>query len=100
MDLTGQSLTLVDNDPPMGALYVGHILGLTFDSTGKWVNDITGVSGLNIYYDPTHNPGLDGLTYDLTGGGYLEAATIPLPASVWLFLRGLAGLAARRFRKN
>ena len=119
LDLTGQPLTLVDgNDTPGGALYVGRLLGLTF--IGNTVTDILGSNGLNIYYDLFLNPELGGLTYDLAGGGWLAPVAeeflalnrdlqlgqtmdihqTPLPASVWLFLSGLAGLAGwRRFRK-
>jgi hypothetical protein len=88
LDLTGQSLNLVDgNATAGGALYVGKILGLTL--TGLEVSDIIG-NGFNIYYDPGLNPDLNGLTYDLQAGGCLEPT--PVPPSLWLFLSGLAGL--------
>ena len=80
LDLTGQILMLQDgigNDG--GALYVGKIIGLTFD--GMTVDDIIGSNGLNIYYDLGLNPELGGLTYSLTGGGYLEPVATPLPGN-------------------
>jgi hypothetical protein len=90
LDLTGQILSLADgNHDPGGALYVGAILGLTRNDLQ--VTDIFG-NGLNIYYDPNLNSKLGGLTYKLENGGLLMAATVPLPASAWLFLSGLAGL--------
>ena len=74
---------------------MGQILGLTFN--GNTVTDITGNGLLNIYYNPTLNPGLGGKTFALTGGGKLEAdAPAPLPASLCLFLSGLAGLGLLR----
>jgi len=111
LDLTGQTLTLVDgNDTPGGALYVGRLLGVTL--SGNTVTDILGSNGLNIYYDLFLNPELGGLTYDLAGGGWLAPVAgeflalnrdrqlgqtmdihqTLLPASVWLFLSGLVGL--------
>jgi fibronectin-binding autotransporter adhesin len=112
LDLTGQSLTLLDGDDIAGgALYVGSILGVTFQ--GSLVTDITG-NGLDIYYNPDleANAYLAGLTYDLIGGGQLapvaaellalnrevqlgqtmQTHQTPLPASCWLFLSGLVGL--------
>jgi hypothetical protein len=77
---------------------VGSILGLNID--GDLVTDIIG-NGLDIYYNPTLNPGLGGLTYNLTGGGFLKAAT-PLPASFWLLLAGLVrlGFLVRRRKEQ
>jgi hypothetical protein len=91
LDLSGQILSLSDGNEDLGgALYVGKIVGLTLD--GLAVQDIKG-NGFNIYYDPNLNSKLGGLTYDLQEGGYLLAsAPVPLPASAWLFLSGLAGL--------
>jgi hypothetical protein len=118
LDLTKQTLTLADgNLTPGGAFYVGSILGVTLE--GGKVTDIFG-NGLDIYYnsDLAANAYLDGLTYELMGGGYLApvadgfqalnrdlltgramAVQTPLPASVWLFLSGLLGLGLLRGRK-
>ena len=108
LDLTGQTLTLADgNDTPGGAFYVGSILGATIE--GGKVIDIFG-NDLNIYYnsDLAANGYLGGLTYELAGGGWLapvagglpgQTVPTPLPASVWLFLSGLAGLGLLRRKK-
>jgi hypothetical protein len=117
LDLTGQILTLEDgNDTDGGALYVGSILGATIE--GGMVTDIFG-NDLNIYYnsDLAANDYLGGLTYELMSGGLLApvangslplnpyiltastAVQTPLPASVWLFLSGLAGLGLLRRKK-
>ena len=36
----------------------------------------------------------------LNGGAYLEPAHTPVPASVWLFLGGMAGLGLWRRKKQ
>ncbi|MFA5111884.1 MAG: VPLPA-CTERM sorting domain-containing protein, partial [Desulfobaccales bacterium] len=118
LDLTGQMLTLLDgNDSLGGALYLGSILGVTL--SGGQVTDIYG-NGLDIYYNPflAENAYLAGLTYDLTGGGHLAPVSVdllgvnnlvplesamqqtPVPASIWLFLSGLAGLGLWRRKKS
>ncbi len=43
-----------------------------------------------IYYDPTDNPALGGLTYILSGGGLLEA--VPEPGTWLLVVVGVAAL--------
>ncbi len=73
-----------------GGFYVGKILGLTF--SGSTVSDITGDGLLNMYYDIALNPDLGAQIFSLTGGGYLEPVTTPLPGSAWLLISGLAGL--------
>ena len=91
-----QTLYLEDPNGGGGALYVGAIEGLLI--SGSTITNIRSITGLNIYYDPSLNPELEGKTYYFAGGGAL--APVPLPGSVWLLLTGLAGLAlvARRRR--
>jgi hypothetical protein len=101
LDLTGQSLTLYDgNDQAGGALYVGEII-LGYTPEGRLLTVITG-NGLNIYYDPELNPYLGGLTYDLMNGGHLMplANPVPVPASAWLLISGLAVLEMKRLRRS
>jgi hypothetical protein len=70
---------------------LGVILGVAFDESKREVTNIFG-NDCDIYYDPTpeENAYLEGMTYELQQGGVL--APVPLPASAWLFLGGLAGL--------
>lgn len=98
LDLTGQTLNLVDgNSTPGAALYVDDILGVLI--SGGTVTDITG-NGFNIYYNANDNPYLQGETYALEKGGVLTPSTVPVPAALWLFGSGLAGIVARRrFKK-
>jgi hypothetical protein len=87
-------LMLMDTDNnPGGALYVGEILGLQLRD--GLVTNIIG-NGLNLYYDPSllGNKDLQGMTFNLIGGGCLKPT--PLPPSAWLFLSGLAGLGLLR----
>jgi hypothetical protein len=99
LDIRGQILNLVDGDnTPGGAFYAGQILGLTFE--GNEITNIFGAPGLTMYYDPTLNPDLNG-TYSLANGlGTMAPRVVPLPASVWLFLSGLAGLGLLGRRKK
>lgn len=70
------------------------------------VTNITGSSGLNIYYDAglSANTYLAGLTYDLTGGGRLIAVgweePILEPSTMLLLGTGLLGLARMRRKKE
>jgi hypothetical protein len=97
LDITEQQLFLRDSKQSSGgALYVGELLGL------EWEKDlITNIFGDGIiYYDPflPRNEYLAGLTFNLDGGGSLRP--VPLPASAWLFLSGLAGLGLLRRGKK
>ena len=78
------------------ALYVGTLQGL--DIIGGVVTNIEDPNGGIIYYDAADNSRLDGQTFELSGGGCLEAT--PEPATMLLFGVGLAGLAGWRFRRN
>jgi hypothetical protein len=95
----GQMLSLCDgNTDPGAGFYVGVILGAVLDNSE--VSNIFG-NGFDIYYNPAlaENAYLDGKTYKLQNGGVLEPA-MPLPASAWLFLTGLAGLGLLGFRRT
>jgi hypothetical protein len=98
----GQKLSLVDGDNvDGGALYVGEIDGLVFGS--PIIKNIFSDDGINIYYDPTLNPDLEGLTYALSSTtgeptGYLTAT--PVPASVLLLGSGLLGLGLLGYRRK
>lgn len=89
---SGSELFLIDSNDPGGALYVGTISGL--DIVGNNVENIHG-NGLNIYYAPWANPGLNGQTYLLADGGTL--APVPEPET-WAML--LAGLGLVGWRKR
>ena len=43
---------------------------------------------------PSGNDYLGGLSYELSGGGYLIASSgpVPIPSAIWLFASGLIGL--------
>jgi hypothetical protein len=96
LELDGETLYLIEgNDTPGGALYVGTISGLVFDSTEPLlVTNIHG-NGLNVYYAPWSNPGLNGQTFQLADGGTL--APVPEPETWAMLLAGL-GLTCLRLR--
>jgi hypothetical protein len=97
LDVTGQELTLSSAFDFDAALYLGRILGLVFDDLT--IANIYSSEALNLYYNAALNPYLGGLTYNLTAGGRLIPAVVPLPGSVWLLLLGLVGLAVVRRRR-
>ncbi|MGR8930713.1 MAG: VPLPA-CTERM sorting domain-containing protein [Gammaproteobacteria bacterium] len=68
----------------------------------------TSVSGLSsdhrsnaVQYSFTLDPGAyKGFGIDLGHSGYLEASPVPLPAAVWPFLTGLAGVGLRKRKRS
>jgi autotransporter-associated beta strand protein len=95
----GNSLTLEDGLTSGGAVafYVQDLIGAII-SNGS-VTNITG-DGYNIYYNSMDaaEAYLDGLTYNLAGGGELIADPVREPASLLLLLSGLVGGAVVRRR--
>lgn len=99
LDLESTSTTFTN------ALYVSMLEGLTF--SGDDISNIFG-DGLNIYYNPTDDTGLNDEVFALENGGYLcpigasrctlstsqPPTGVPEPSSALLFGAGLAGLAA------
>jgi len=99
LDLAGDYLNLFDgNGTAGGALYLREILGADF--SGNLITNIAGMDGLNIYYmdNLPLNAYLQGLDYDLSGGGHLIAVKTPEPSTILLFGAGLAGLMLNRRR--
>jgi|GEM_PF-3675061 len=98
LDITSETIYLVDDTTPGGALYLRKIEGLIFDNPDNptQILNIFSQDGLNLYYDLVKNWELGGRTFLLQGGGYLAPAVVPVPGTVWLLLSGLAGLAAAR----
>ena len=96
LELDGETLNLIEgNDTAGGALYVGTISGLAFDSTSpNLVTNIHG-NGLNVYYAPWSNPGLNGQTYQLADGGTLAPVPEPETWAMLLAGLGLVSLATR-----
>jgi hypothetical protein len=103
MDITNQTINLIDPDGTVGALYVNYFLtGVT--TLGTVVTNINNTSGhaLRIYYnnDPGFNPGLSGdYTWNSGAGGLFRYHT-PLPPSVFLLGSGLLGLGLLGWRRR
>ncbi|MBC8413699.1 MAG: hypothetical protein ISR96_13175 [Nitrospira sp.] len=101
----GNFLNLNDGNLDVGgAMYVGSITGV--DLAGLSVTNVSG-NGMNIYYDTanTDNTYLQGLTYELAGGGQLigvNPAVAPEPVSTALMVIGglLLGGRIRSTRKT
>jgi hypothetical protein len=103
LDITNQTINLIDPDATVGALYVNYYLtGVT--TLGTVVTNINNTSGhnLRIYYnnDLGFNPGLSGdYTWNSGGGGLFRYHT-PLPPSVLLMGSGLLGLGLLGWRRR
>jgi len=94
---SGSELFLIDSNDPGGALYVGTISGLNI--VGDTVENIHG-NGLNVYYAPWSNPGLNGQTYLLADGGTLAPVPEPETWAMLLAGLGLVGFATRAARDS
>jgi len=82
-----------------GSIYVG-LFQLENDNLAL-LGDITTSNGANIFYDPTlaDNHYLNYASYDLSGGGMLEAEAVPEPETWAMMLLGgglLFFMGARR----
>jgi hypothetical protein len=113
LELTlGSTLTLLNGIGDTGsnsgtatagaALYVGTLTldGITSSNTSEISTLIVG-NGMDIYYNSSLNTYLDGKTYALSNGGFLEAVEVPEPSTFASMLIGLGLLwFASRARKT
>ncbi len=87
----------------LGALQLDSGATLKFSGAALYVGEFNAALSQistpdTIFYDPTENPSLDGQTYELSGGGLLEA--VPEPDTFALVLVALAcGIAVRGRRR-
>lgn len=108
LNITNQTINLMDGDGGDGALYVQVLRGATYTAKAEG-EDLTNIFNadpddvLNIYYNATllANDYLGGFNYNITGGaGGMLIAHTPLPPSVLLLGSGLLGLGLLGWRRK
>ena len=100
LDVTDNYLTFYDGNSEEGAaLYLRELWGLGMSD--ELITNLFGFDGLNVYYmaQLPGNSYLGGLTYELSGGGYLRPI-VPEPSTMLLVGTSLIALVGfrRRFK--
>ena len=96
LDVTDNYLTFYDGNSEEGAaLYLRELCGLAISD--DLIANLFGFDGLNVYYmaQLPGNSYLGGLTYELSGGGYLRP-TVPEPSTILLLSTSLVALVGFR----